>query len=334
MNYYSYEEGQLLWAVNYQDIVRFRIAVRNGARDSQRFFLGPPTFRTGTLLEYCIQEHFFQGVEFLTSGRSFDMRLGLEAACNQRSEEIIDLLLQRSIDGRRNFSENLFVLLSHGKFEKAQLYVDNMRFDVNDSSLMIPAMYLKSNAGRAGQTPLHVAGLFEQTGIMDSLIGHGARVNQTDSEGYTALYLACARGNYDCARLLLRHGAKPSTASQNYTTQDSRSPLFAACHLASASEQNYNIVHLLLQAGLDLSQERWVANARRFVSDRFYNAILTARENTSQLRNLCIGAARDALSLATNGRTIQDNVETLPLPKVMKEELAFKSPEPSDDESD
>lgn len=333
MNYYTYGERQLLWAVYYQDIVRFRTAVRNYARNGQLFLLGPPSFRQVTLIEYCIYDDFAQGVGFLTRGRAFDMRLAMEAACSlQGRDGIIDALLQKSFEQRRNFCENLFVLLDHNKHERAQVFVDRPGFDVNENTFMVPGEYLNSDAERAGQTPLHVAVMFDRPGIMGSLIAYGARVNAPDAEGYTPLFIACLRGNYDSVLLLLRHGA--NLTSQVNANQNLRSPLFATCHLSALSVRNDEIVDLLIQTGLDASQERWVSNNRPFVTDKVYKDLIKARKNTSELRNLCIGATRDALIRSTHGRTMIDNVEKLPLPKAMKQELAFKSPEPSDDESE
>src|SRR5262245_24451961 len=96
-----------------------------------------------------------------------------------------------------------------------------------------------------GWTPLHLAGHFRQTGVIDVLLAHGAnvnavsrnadanaplhaaaaggadttvmrrlvqagaRVNHRQSGGYTALHEVAAIGNADVARLLLDAGAAP-----------------------------------------------------------------------------------------------------------------------------
>lgn len=321
-----------MWAVYYQDIVSFRTAVRNYATDGQRFLLGPPSFHQVNLLDYCIYSNFVEGVQFLTRGRPYDMRLAMEVACSlEGRDEIVDILLQRSIEQRRNFCENLFVLLDKNKHERAQVFVDQPYFDVNENTFMVSAAYLNGDTGRAGQTPLHVAALFNQLGILRSLIRYGAVINAEDAQGYTPLFVACLRGNYDTVLLLLRYGANPrsqANASQNLT-----SPMFATCHLSALSVRNDDIVNLLLQTGMDLSKECWVSNNRPFVTDNVYKYLMNARKNTSALRNLCVAAIREELIRSTNGRTIIAKVEKLPLPKAMKDELAFKSPDTSDDES-
>ena len=54
--------------------------------------------------------------------------------------------------------------------------------------------------------------------VVRYLISHGARVNERNAYGCTALMIAAARGNVDVVRVLLRHGADANAVSDNQET--------------------------------------------------------------------------------------------------------------------
>jgi ankyrin repeat protein len=56
-------------------------------------------------------------------------------------------------------------------------------------------------------SPICVAADVESPEIIETLIQHGAPVDELGSTRYTALQISCAKRNYECAELLLRHGA-------------------------------------------------------------------------------------------------------------------------------
>lgn len=57
-----------------------------------------------------------------------------------------------------------------------------------------------------GLTPLHLALLKYNVGLMEQLLRNGAAVDARDAEGWTALFAACS-GNVEAAQLLLRFNA-------------------------------------------------------------------------------------------------------------------------------
>jgi len=112
-------------------------------------------------------------------------------------------------------------------------------------TLLTADLSLRDAHAPDGWTPLHLAGHFRHTGVIDVLLAHGAsvnavsrnadanaplhaaaaggadttlmrrlvqagaRVNHRQSGGYTALHEVAAIGNADVARLLLDEGAEP-----------------------------------------------------------------------------------------------------------------------------
>ena len=78
---------------------------------------------------------------------------------------------------------------------------------------------------------------------MDSVKSYSAKlnINDTNSEGYTALHVAVMWGNYEAAKYLLEAGANPNTMDvYEYT------PLMDA-----VGYEDYNMVELLLSSGAD-----------------------------------------------------------------------------------
>jgi ankyrin repeat protein len=78
--------------------------------------------------------------------------------------------------------------------------------------------------------------------IMKILIDAGARVNQADNDGDTALHTAAGAGNIKGVRILLEHGAKLEAKDKN-----GRTPLFFA-----AGGSRSETVKVLLDAGADI----------------------------------------------------------------------------------
>ena len=62
-------------------------------------------------------------------------------------------------------------------------------------------------SGYDGQTPLHLAAIYNQTNTAILLIRRGAKVNAADRSGFTPLHVAALRGAADVAEILLNHKA-------------------------------------------------------------------------------------------------------------------------------
>ena len=69
-----------------------------------------------------------------------------------------------------------------------------------------------ANAKEYGYTALMAAALDGTAAEMEILIGHGARVNEPDENGFTALWFGVP--DYDKAALLIKHGADPQLRSK------------------------------------------------------------------------------------------------------------------------
>ncbi|KAK3237712.1 hypothetical protein CYMTET_52229, partial [Cymbomonas tetramitiformis] len=74
--------------------------------------------------------------------------------------------------------------------------------------------------------------------VMKTLIDHGARVDQQNSNGYTPLMRSALRGNYQAAKLLLEHNADPAMKNKRKKT---------AAQLAS-SKGHAELSNLLLRS--------------------------------------------------------------------------------------
>ena len=91
-------------------------------------------------------------------------------------------------------------------------------------------------------TALGAAIIKDDRAIIEILFAHGASVNGPVGVFVTPLQLACQSGSLDIVSLLLEHGADVDA-----TTVETRTPLTLACE----SDENLDIVELLLNAGAD-----------------------------------------------------------------------------------
>ena len=80
--------------------------------------------------------------------------------------------------------------------------------------------------------------------IVRLLVENGGNVNAVTSDGRTALYINCKKGNVDIVSYLIKNGAKI-----NIITHDNQTPLLIACE-----NNNIEIVNLLLLYGADISK--------------------------------------------------------------------------------
>jgi F-type H+-transporting ATPase subunit beta len=74
------------------------------------------------------------------------------------------------------------------------------------------------NAHQGSRTPLHIACLMCQPGIVKLLITRGAYVNSQTAQGHTPLHFAVMRNHLEIAGILLEHGAKTEIADNNGRT--------------------------------------------------------------------------------------------------------------------
>ncbi|MCF6776219.1 ankyrin repeat domain-containing protein [Thiotrichales bacterium 19X7-9] len=105
-----------------------------------------------------------------------------------------------------------------------------------------------------GQTPLHLAAMFNQLEIINYLLDHGADINARDRYGNTALFYAVLNGHLSIVEQLLWRGAEANTINQ-----DGDTPLHEA-----SEESEYIIIEALLKYGADIS----IKNAEGHTADQ------------------------------------------------------------------
>ncbi|TNF69350.1 MAG: hypothetical protein EP298_04215 [Gammaproteobacteria bacterium] len=94
-----------------------------------------------------------------------------------------------------------------------------------------------------GQTPLHLAVMFNQLEIINYLLDHDADINARDRYDNTALFYAVLNGHLSIVEQLLWRGAEVNTINQ-----DGDTPLHEA-----SEESEYIIIEALLKYGADIS---------------------------------------------------------------------------------
>lgn len=124
--------------------------------------------------------------------------------------------------------------------EDTALHVAAEKGHLSTCALLIKGAADLNASNIRGQTPLHnaVAADLENEEIIRRLPEAGARVGQTDNEGYTALHTAASHGNVAVADILLQAGTLPSALTKTGST-----PL----HLAA--RRSLAITKLLLDNG-------------------------------------------------------------------------------------
>jgi len=120
--------------------------------------------------------------------------------------------------------------------------------------------------GFEGQTPLHLAAIYNQTNTARLLIRRGAKVNADDRAGFTPLHVAALRGATEVAGILLKAKADPNQPmSEPFGEGLSRMPMMggpnairfsqeSALHLAAIQSQT-NMIRLLLVSGASVNAE-------------------------------------------------------------------------------
>ena len=121
-----------------------------------------------------------------------------------------------------------------------------------------------------GQTPLHIATIQGQGGVVEYLISRGASTKAKDISGSTPLHEAVRYGQSEIANILLKAGANPNA-------QDSlgKTPLLIICDQSSRAE----IYSLLLAHGAD-------ANSKDLYGDTPLHIATMAGMKTSILEKL------------------------------------------------
>ncbi|KAI8514584.1 Unconventional myosin-XVI [Branchiostoma belcheri] len=108
-----------------------------------------------------------------------------------------------------------------------------------------------------GETALHWASRYGQTGVVKLLIQHGADVGARDIDGGTALHLAIRNGHTRIVELLIQHGADVTARDKDDMT---------ALHWASRNGHT-GVVELLVQHGADVgARDKYGSTALHWAS--------------------------------------------------------------------
>lgn len=309
-------ERQALAGIANHDASVLRNALLGGLRNTHTIYRGPPAFESYSLLDFCISNNYTQGVQMLLSGPYINTMTALDTACCRRNDDIIRVILNKSLAIRRGCSECLFTLLRNGLNLMANTYVRDPRFVINDQQLMVSGTYLKAFQGRAGQSPLHVTCFISSPFTMECLLSYGALKDIQDDKGCTPLYVSCCHGNYMTTLSLVRHGASTAyTNSANYPIQQPNSPLYALCHISNTSNRNEAIINMMSDS-IDFTKEIWlnapsIHTQTKYISDDAYAKLRRLQRTPSNIFALSMRAVRGQLNQGVNGRSIFNQYDQL-----------------------
>ena len=111
--------------------------------------------------------------------------------------------------------------------------VEHGRIDDVARLLLLDHRISINRADNDGVSPLFVACANGRVEVARLLIEHGADVDQAMDTGWTPLLMACAKGHVDVVRLLIEQDADVGQASN-----DGTSPLSAACRKATSTSRD------------------------------------------------------------------------------------------------
>ena len=227
------------------------------------------------------------------------------ALCRQDTE-LIRLLVKWGADVNL-YDSQLCSALWHAVDTQNEDIVDII-LSVDDVDINIP--------DRHHISPLHVAALHGNAALVTKLIRYGAVIDVQNMKQMTPLNVAChKRQTCEVVHALLQHGANPNARSSDGIT-----PLRGAL-----TKQHFepDIVLLLLAAGADvINAVRYMSRTLAFTRTLVENPLILELllSNMASPRSLKILTAvkiRNVLIIKTRGRSIYDQFNSLPLPKLL-----------------
>ncbi|XP_046566139.1 ankyrin-1-like [Haliotis rubra] len=169
--------------------------------------------------------------EIVFAEKDSDGNSALHVACEERSEEIVQLLI---IAGAwllvfNNHGEAPVHIACHGPCLKAMI-------DAIHKKIKVKVLSLRD---KNGNTPLHLVIRAQNLGNLCILLDNNVDVEMVNSFHQTALHIACYGGNVNVVEKLLGAGASVIAVDKKWSR---KTPLYNACSSGSA-----NIVKLILQ---------------------------------------------------------------------------------------
>lgn len=96
-----------------------------------------------------------------------------------------------------------------------------------------------------GMSPLMLASLKGEHGLVEELLAHGADPNHVNDDDHHALWFACVHGDPELVSRLIAHGAHVDNQNVNGAT----------CAIYTASTGKLEVLRRLVEAGADLAKE-------------------------------------------------------------------------------
>jgi hypothetical protein len=154
-------------------------------------------------------------------------------------------------------------------------------------------------ADAEGNTPLHHAARSTDAAVAALLLDAGAQVDALNREGFSALGIACASGNWRLARFLIEHGARPEPAEgqpallaaaageddpagvqlllRHKARVDARGQGQRTALMQAAASGNAEVIGVLLEAGADRNAQDAAGNTPLLEAARNAQAEAIAR---------------------------------------------------------
>lgn len=226
----------------------------------------------------------------------------LHAATCVGRDKVCKMLIDYGADVNKADADGwnaLHTAVCYGQTHVVELLVDNQA--------SVRSVTLDQN------TTLHLAASSGYLGVMEILLSHNLDLNRKNMHRFTPFHLALYHGKIDAAKLLLKYGADIQTSDSS-----GHSPLYLA-----TTRMDVNLVQLLLEAGYDFSKEKWIHNNRfPFVVTKMpvlCDLLKDTASNPRTLQDLICFKIRKVIT-----GNIVPKIETLPIPRSLRDKLAFR----------
>ena len=243
----------------------------------------------------------------------------LHHACWEGRLEIVKLLMENAAehDTRTHDLNTPLALACHGNHPAVIDYLLLKPCDVN-------------NADKDSDTPLHYTTYNGNEECTEKLIRLGADADRENNVQATPLWNAVFMRHRPIVWQLLRANVRPSLASKGidqhaqstgvtYIYEEAYTPLYVACDL-----EDFEMARLLVMAGLNMSQERWLWNPTQYPETLYTNQdfrqwLVEHISSPPTLRHLCRSMLRLRL-----GKNLLTACAQFEIPAYLKDYLLLK----------